>query len=163
MQEYVQVGLECFQGGRFPSKFGLNPKDQLGPGCWQGGVGMCEAVSCVDLGFCSFLPSLGNKNQQPWCVWVQFEALSVSVGSRICFRILPVCCWDAFPAAFCILSDPSRPGLVLIVPLLPGLRLGSPPSPLWDYAPQLKAGLFLVLGSVKAFLRTWNFHGKGWG
>lgn len=65
-----------------------------------------------------------------------------------------LCCWDALPSALCLLSDPSRPGFVLVVPLLPGLRLGCPASSLGDDAPQLKAGPFLVLGSVRAFLRT---------
>lgn len=124
-------------------------------------MGICEALSCLEMGFVpfSFLWTTQNSRAlpplQPWCVWVQFEALPVAVRCRI----LPVCCWDAFPAAFCLLSDPSRPGFVLVVPLLPGLGWAAPASSLWDYAPQLKAGLFLVLGSAGLFLE----HGTSMG
>lgn len=151
--------------GDSPPDLGQILKISWGQAAGKVAMGMCEALSSLEMGFCSFLP-LDNSKQQSPPSSAALVCLGAVWSTPSCYgkKDSPsVCCWDALPAAFCLLSDPSRPGFVLVVPLLLGLGWAAPASSLWDYAPQFKAGLFLVLGSVRAFLRTWNFHRQeGW-
>lgn len=124
-----QVGLECLQEGRLTSKFG---PDQLGPGCWEGGDGDVRGTELSGYGIWFLFPFSGQWKTAEPSLLCSPGVFGCSLKHSQLLWEAGLSLWGALPAVFCLLSDPSKPCFVplLLVPLLPGLRLGCTHLPL---------------------------------